>query len=91
MSMPRSNSFARTATIALLAMIVSMACAGTAAAGTTSYTYDALGRVVTAVYPNGTTVTYQYDSAGNRSQVVQSTTGGGSVWGSLTWGTGTWG
>lgn len=38
-----------------------------------SYTYDALGRVATVTYPNGTTTTYTYDAADNRTQ---RTTGG---------------
>jgi YD repeat-containing protein len=88
MSLPRFNSFARTATIALLAIIASLSLASTAAAGTTSYTYDALGRVATAVYPNGTTVVYHYDSAGNRTQSVQAPT---TVWGGFTWGSAPWG
>jgi YD repeat-containing protein len=45
-----------------------------AQAGTITYTYDALGRVITATYPNGETITYTYDNAGNRKQVTQ---GGG--------------
>jgi YD repeat-containing protein len=73
---------------ALLALAIGLACASPAAAGTTAYTYDALGRVATAVYPNGTTVVYHYDSAGNRTQSVQAPT---SVWGGFTWGSGTWG
>ena len=36
-----------------------------------TYTYDALGRIITASYPNGATITYSYDPAGNRTQVVQ--------------------
>lgn len=35
------------------------------------YTYDALGRIATVTYPNGATITYSYDAAGNRTQVVQ--------------------
>lgn len=49
-------------------------------AGSTSYTYDVLGRVITATFPNGTTVTYTYDSAGNRTSV---STGGGGGGGNL--------
>jgi len=43
-----------------------------ARAGTTSYTYDALGRVTSAAYPNGACVTYSYDAAGNRTQYAAS-------------------
>ncbi len=56
--------------------IVTLASGFTVTAGTAnsvSYTYDSQGRVVKAVYttPTGTvTVTYNYDAAGNRTQVV---------------------
>ena len=40
------------------------------AATATAYTYDTLGRVSTVTYPNGVIVTYNYDPAGNRTQVV---------------------
>ncbi|HEY2068303.1 MAG TPA: RHS repeat domain-containing protein [Rhizomicrobium sp.] len=36
----------------------------------TVYTYDTLGRVATATYDNGMVITYSYDPAGNRTQVV---------------------
>jgi len=43
-------------------------------AGSVSYTYDSLGRLVTAVYSSGvkvvTTVTYGYDSTGNWTLVA---------------------
>jgi len=42
---------------------------GLHAAETTQYTYDALGRVVSAVDTSGKTVAYTYDSAGNRTRV----------------------
>lgn len=38
-----------------------------------SYTYDAMGRLVSAVYTDGTkstTVTYSYDASGNRTSVI---------------------
>ena len=33
------------------------------------YAYDALGRLASAAYPNGVTIIYSYDAAGNRTQV----------------------
>lgn len=42
----------------------------TAVAGTVTYTYDAQGRVVKAVYSDGYTITYSYDAAGNRTAYV---------------------
>jgi YD repeat-containing protein len=41
-----------------------------------SYTYDALGRLVTVTYPNNSTVTYTYDPAGNRTLVTNTDTTG---------------
>lgn len=35
-----------------------------------SYKYDALGRLIEVRYPNGRVITYTYDAAGNRQQVV---------------------
>ncbi|MFN3806516.1 Ig-like domain-containing protein [Asticcacaulis sp.] len=45
--------------------------APSALAQSTSYQYDALGRVVQVTFPNGSTVVYAYDSAGNRTQVTR--------------------
>lgn len=39
-------------------------------AGSVGYTYDALGRIKTATYSNGTVITYTYDAAGNRTSQV---------------------
>ncbi len=35
-------------------------------AGTTTYKYDTLGRVIEVDYPDGSIVTYTYDKNGNR-------------------------
>lgn len=42
-------------------------------AGSVSYSYDALGRLATVIYNNGTattTISYSYDAAGNRTSVA---------------------
>ena len=41
-----------------------------AANGSVVYTYDALGRVLTASYDTGVIVIYSYDANGNRTQQV---------------------
>ncbi|ESQ89873.1 hypothetical protein ABAC460_11260 [Asticcacaulis sp. AC460] len=46
-----------------------MACQ--AVAGTTTYKYDALGRVVEVHYPDGSAIYYAYDAAGNRTQTTR--------------------
>ena len=50
----------------------------------TSYTYDELNRLRTAIYDNGLCVAYTYDANGNRT--AQSNTTGSST--TPTWGTG---
>jgi hypothetical protein len=61
------------ATSALLfAIALALASASEPArAETVQYTYDALGRMVTVTYSSGAVVTYTYDDAGNRLEVVQ--------------------
>jgi YD repeat-containing protein len=46
------------------------------AAETTSYTYDALGRLTKVVTMSGRTTEYKYDAANNRTEVIS--TGGSS-------------
>lgn len=51
-----------------------------AANGSVLYTYDALGRIITATYDTGVIVIYTYDSNGNRlSQTINVNTS------TLTW------
>jgi len=48
-----------------------------AATDNAAYSYDALGRLIAVTYANGTTITYSYDGAGNRTQVSVTCSGGG--------------
>jgi len=52
------------------------------------YTYDALGRVATARYDNGTCIVYTYDANGNRTAQTITTSGNPTT---PVWGTGSWG
>ena len=61
-------TFLATATLAASLLLAS----GTQAQNFVIYTYDALGRVITATYGNGTTTTYTYDPTDNRT--AQTTT-----------------
>ncbi len=62
---------------------------GAAGPSTVQYTYDAAGRVTTAVNTaTGLCTTFSYDANGNRT--AQATTSGGAPVTS-TWGTGVWG
>ena len=55
----------------ITAAVAVMLAAGSASAGTTTYKYDALGRVTEVDYADGSIVTYTYDAAGNRTQTVR--------------------
>lgn len=51
-----------------------VATSGNAAeAGNTTYSYDNMGRLWKAVYPDGSSVAYSYDSTGNRQQMIKKT------------------
>lgn len=65
-----------------------------AANGSVTFTYDALGRVLTASYDTGVIVIYSYDANGNRTQQVINVNTGTLSWvtssGSCTGATCTW-
>lgn len=54
----------------LVALIVGFFLATVVAAGTATYTYDALGRLTLATYDDGSSVQYKLDAAGNRISVA---------------------
>lgn len=63
-------------------LCASMVCGTPAIAGTTTYQYDSLGRVIKVTYPDSKQICYAYDSAGNRTQVKRQATGTCTVAGS---------
>jgi YD repeat-containing protein len=56
----------------------------------TSYTYDELGRLTTAVYDNGLCVAYAYDATGNRTSQSNASASSAPTWGSGVWGCFLW-
>jgi YD repeat-containing protein len=63
---------ARTRAVQLLVLVfVALSCSLLARAATTTYTYDALGRLTNVTNSaNGAVATYAYDAAGNRTQTT---------------------
>lgn len=59
----------RGSAVALALSLVFNGPSATAQSQSVVYTYDPLGRIVTATYSNGASVVYSYDAAGNRTQV----------------------
>lgn len=68
-------------------VIASVAQADTA---TTQYSYDANGRLTSALYDNGLCIQYSYDANGNRTAVQTSTPTTPPRWGSGSWGCFVW-
>jgi YD repeat-containing protein len=75
------------------AALIALASSVGAATVTVTYTYDALGRVSSAIYSSSgstTTITYHYDSAGNRTSTSTALSSNASAWGAFSWGQGVW-
>lgn len=80
--------------LVLVLALLGLAPAGPAAAanGSVVYTYDALGRVLTASYDTGVIVIYSYDANGNRTQqVINVNTTPPGVWDTFKWDAALWG
>ena len=69
-------SFRFIGNMSIFAIVVALM-GGISHAGPTTYSYDALGRLVSVTNPNSTVTTYTYDAAGNRTAVTTGTGGGG--------------
>lgn len=64
-----------------------------AANGSVVYTYDALGRLITASYDTGVCVAYSYDANGNRlsERILVTSSSSTGVWGCFNWNNARWG
>jgi YD repeat-containing protein len=61
--------------------------------GSVVYTYDALGRIITASYDTGVCIGYAYDANGNRlsERILVTTATSIGVWGCYNWNGAKWG
>ena len=80
-------------TVALAALGILSGIPAQAGNGSVTYTYDALGRLVTASYDTGVCITYTYDANGNRlsENIVVFTSADKGVWGCFSWNNAKWG
>lgn len=80
---------------AVLFPLLGLAIANSACAanGSVAYTYDALGRLITASYDTGVCIAYSYDANGNRlsEKILVTTSGATGVWGCFNWNGALWG
>ena len=51
--------------------VAALTLGGFAFAGNDTYQYDSLGRLVSVTYADGSSISYTYDSAGNRTAITQ--------------------
>lgn len=84
----------------LRAIVVALALGGALAAdavlaanGSVVYTYDALGRLITASYDTGVCIAYSYDANGNRlsEKILVTSSSSTGVWGCFNWNDAKWG
>lgn len=80
----------KTSLWALMTAAVVIGSAAQADTATTQYSYDANGRLTTALYDNGLCIQYSYDTNGNRTAVQTSTPTTPPRWGSDSWGCFIW-
>lgn len=64
-----------------------------AANGSVVYTYDALGRLISASYDTGVCIVYSYDPNGNRlsERILVTSSSSTGVWGCFNWNNARWG
>jgi YD repeat-containing protein len=82
------------AVVALLALSAAPASdTAFAANGSVAYTYDALGRLITASYDTGVCIAYSYDANGNRlsEKIMVTSSSSTGVWGCFSWNNALWG
>ncbi len=70
MAHSRNAVFIRIVVVTLLALAAGAT--EVVLAGNDTYTYDALGRLLTVTYADGSSITYTYDAVGNRTALSQS-------------------
>jgi len=68
--MPHRKRLIRASFLASTALCALAATPAEAGNGSVTFTYDAVGRVTSAVYDTGVTLQYNYDPSGNRTQQV---------------------
>jgi YD repeat-containing protein len=79
--------------LALLFAAVLPLATSDAATGSVVYTYDALGRLTSALYDTGVCIAYTYDANGNRltENIVVVTSSSIGIWGCFNWNGAKWG
>lgn len=64
------KSIIRVAALAAMFSGIAIVTEAPVRAGTVAYSYDQLGRLSQAIYPNGAIIRYNYDPNGNRTSYV---------------------